>query len=272
MIHKKHERWALITGASSGIGKSFAEVLGGHGYGLVLIARREDRLQEVAKALEHKHGVQSLIITADLADDQSPDRILAKTEQEGIKVDALVNNAGYGLPGHYHHYEWGTHLESLQVMVTSVCHLTHNYLPGMIERDFGRIVNVASLSAHLPGIEGHSLYAAQKAFLVKFSESLWEENRSNNVNTSALCPGLTFTEFHEVNGTHSWIRALPKYLWMDSERVAEQGWDAVCAGKPIHITGAPNKFMAGAVRVLPRPVSKAVINTMFKVPEQQAAE
>jgi short-subunit dehydrogenase len=262
MIHTKHERWAMITGASSGIGKSFAEVLGGHGFGLILVARRQERLEQVAKALESKHGVHSVIITEDLSDDAAPERIFARTEAEGIKVDALVNNAGYGVPNHYHHSDWGTHLESIQVMVTSVCHLTHLYLPGMIERDYGRIVNVASLAAHLPGSAGHSLYAAQKSFLVKFSESLWAENKDNNVNTSALCPGFTYSEFHDVTGVRDEVSTLPKFMWMEAERVAEKGWDGVCDNKPIVITGAPNKVFAAMSRHLPNGVARGLMNNI----------
>ena len=169
-------RTALVTGASAGIGRAFAEVLAARGYRLVLVARRADRLEAAAAELRQRHGIETSVITADLAEPEAPARLAAELERRGLAVDVLVNNAGYGVPGRYEQSPWARHDANLRVMVTAVCELTYRLLPGMIERKWGRIINIASLAGHLPAPAGHTLYAATKAFLVRFSESLHAEH------------------------------------------------------------------------------------------------
>ena len=192
-------RLALITGASSGIGAAFARLYAEHGYDLALTARRADRLEAVADDMSLRYGVETLVIPADLADPAAPEALLGQIAAHGRAVDALVNNAGYGMPGAYLSAPWPEHGAFLQVMLTAVCELTHKVLPGMIERKFGRIVNVSSLSGLMPGSPGATLYTATKAFLVRFSQSLHLETQGTGVHVSALCPGLTYTEFHDAN-------------------------------------------------------------------------
>jgi len=139
-----------------------------------------------------------------------------------------------------------------QVMLVAVCELTHKVLPGMIDRRFGRIVNVASLAGLVPGSAGHTLYAATKSFLVKFSQSLHLENLATGVHVSALCPGFTFSEFHDVNATRSQVsQATPEWLWLGADEVAATGYEAAEANRPVCVTGAPNKAIAAIAKLLP---------------------
>ncbi len=167
-----NQRLALITGASAGIGAALARVYAAHGYDLALSARREDRLRALADEIRLSHGVEVLIVPADLADPAAPKAILDHIEAHGRVVDALVNNAGYGLVGAYADTRWEDQRAFLQVLVTAICELAHRVAPGMIERRFGRILNVASVAGLIAGSPGGGLYSAAKAFVVSFSESL----------------------------------------------------------------------------------------------------
>lgn len=245
-------RLALITGASAGIGAAFARILASHGYDVALTARRADRLEALAAEIRLRFGVEAYAIPADLADPAGVDAVLAGVEAQGRVVDMLVNNAGYGLPGTYATTAWADQGKFLQVMLTSVCELTHKVLPGMVERRFGRIVNVASLAGLVPGAAGHTLYAATKGFLVKFSQSLHLENLSTGVHVSALCPGFTYSEFHDVNDTREQIsRSAPEWMWLGADEVAAAGYEAAEANRPICVPGAPNKAIAAAVKLIP---------------------
>ena len=181
-------RRALITGASAGIGEAFAEVFAAEGFDVVLVARREPRLQALAERLRVRYGVRADVLAADLGEPQAPGHIVAELAARGLHVDALVNNAGYGVPGAYVRSPWDTHHAMLRVMVTSVAELTYRLLPAMLERGYGRIINVASLAGLVPAPGGHTLYAATKAFLIKFSEALGHEVRAEGVHVTALCP------------------------------------------------------------------------------------
>jgi short-subunit dehydrogenase len=169
-----------------------------------------------------------------------------------------VNNAGYGGPGRYGLPPWQKHQEFLQVMVTSVCELTYRLLPGMLERQWGRIINVASLAAVLPAPAGHTLYAASKAFLVKFSEALAAEGQGRGVHATAVCPGFTYSEFHDITGTRAEVSRMPKFMWLDAPAVARQGYAAVMRGRPVYVTGGVNRGIAWLARVLPQAVVRRV--------------
>lgn len=251
-------RTALVTGASAGIGAAFARVFALHGFDLVLTARREDRLRALAAELGDRHGTVGHVVPADLADPAAPAGLVAALERLGVSVDALVNNAGYGLPGRYAATSWADQARFLQVMVTAVCELTHRLLPGMIARGYGRIVNVASLAGLVPAAAGHTLYAASKAFLIKFSQALAFETLAQGVHVTAVCPGFTYTEFHDVNQTRELVRQLPRWMWMDADTVARQGYDAVMAGRPIVVPGLVNRTIARLARLLPEPLVVAL--------------
>jgi short-subunit dehydrogenase len=245
-------RVALITGGSSGIGEAFADVFAAEGFGLVITARREDRLRAVQTRLQRQHGVRVEVIVADLAQRDAPARLCTEIAARGLAIDALVNNAGYSVPGSYLASAWDTHAAFLQVMVTAVAELTHRLLPGMIERRYGRIINVASLAGLIPSPAGHTLYGASKAFLIKFSEALAHEVRRDEVYVTAVCPGFTRSEFHDVSGMRASMGSLPNFMWMDAATVARQGYAAVMAGEPIVINGRVNSAIATLVRLLPQ--------------------
>ncbi len=253
-------RLALVTGASAGIGAAFARVFARHGYDLMLTARRADRLEALAEEIRLGQGVETLAVTADLAEPDAPGRILDRLAAHGRSVDALVNNAGYGLPGTYADTRWDEQAAFLQVMVTAPCELAHRVVPGMQARGFGRIVNIASLAGLIPGAAGHTLYAASKAFLVKFSQSLHLEVAPHGVHVTALCPGFTYSEFHDVNGTRERVSAAtPAWLWMDADAVARAGYKAVEANRPVCVPGAPNKAIATLAKALPDDLALALM-------------
>src|SRR4051812_34613285 len=183
-------RLALVTGASAGIGAAFARILASHGYDVALTARRADRLDRLAEEISLRYGVEALTVTADLAEPEAPDQILDFLTAHGRTVDALVNNAGYGLSGAYADTRWEDQRAFIQVMMTAPAELAHRVLPGMVHRGFGRIVNVASLAGLVPGSAGHTLYGGGKALLVRVSPSPHIETQGSRVHLSAPCPRL----------------------------------------------------------------------------------
>ncbi|HLN57107.1 MAG TPA: SDR family oxidoreductase, partial [Thermoanaerobaculia bacterium] len=190
---------ALVTGASSGIGKELARLIAADGYDLVLVARRQERLEELARELSVAHGVSARVIAADLADPDSPKRIVEELEAERIAVDVLVNNAGFGIYGRLWNSDITRQLEIIQVNVVALTDLTGRLLPGMVSRKRGRIVNVASTAAFQPG-PYQAVYYATKAYVLSFSEAIAEELKGTGVTVTALCPGPTTTEFQEAAG------------------------------------------------------------------------
>lgn len=248
-------RTALVTGASAGIGRAFAEVLAERGYHLVITARRAERLEALAGELRAAHGVTVHVLPLDLADPTASATACQWLAERGLRVDVLVNNAGYGVAGRYSHTEWSAQRDFLQVLVTAVAELTHRLLPGMLERRWGRIINVASLAALVPAAPGHTLYAASKAFLVKFSESLAGEVRGDGVHVTAVCPGFTHSEFHDVLGTRAQVDTMPRFMWLDARHVAEDGYAAASAGRVVHVVGRVNRAIAFGVRHLPQAIT-----------------
>jgi short-subunit dehydrogenase len=245
-------RRALVTGASSGIGVAFARELAGRGYDLVLTARREDRLQALAGELLVRHGIGAVVQPADLTEPDAAERLMAALAARSLTVDVLINNAGYGVPGSYVQTTWAEQHRFLQLLVVAVAELAHRVMPGMVERGWGRIVNVASLAGLLPGVAGHTLYAASKAFVITFSESLALEGAPHGVHVTASCPGFTLTEFHDVTGTRDKMDRLPKFMMGDAGAVARGSYDAVMAGIPVFVPGRMNRSIATAARLLPK--------------------
>ena len=245
--------WALVTGASAGIGAEFCRQLAQKGYSLVLVARRADKLQAVADELQSSYATQSIIITADLSQKEACQAIVKRLDEEGVEIEYLVNNAGYGLPGSFHVPGWQEHADFIQVMMTAVCELTWRLLPGMQERNRGFIVNVASVAGLVAPSAGHTLYGASKSYLIKFSEALALENEEKGVKVCALCPGFTYSEFHDVNGTREMISKMPAYLWLDAKDVVADTIRAMSADKvkPVVIPGTQYKMIVFANRHLP---------------------
>ena len=249
---------ALITGASSGIGKAFAALLAEKGYALVLTARRGDRLDELAATLRQRHGVDTHTIVADLATPDAAAAIAAELQRRHLTIDLLVNNAGYGVPGSYVNVTWPDHSRFMQVMVTAVLDLTYRLLPSMIERGWGRVINIASVAGMVPSPAGHTLYGASKAFLIRFSEALASENMAKGVNVTAVCPGFTYSEFHDVLGTRDRMNKMPKVLWLNADDVAKEGYDAVMRGDSVVVNGRIYRLLVWLNGALPRGVARWV--------------
>ncbi|MBS0557421.1 MAG: SDR family oxidoreductase [Proteobacteria bacterium] len=244
-------RFALVTGASAGIGTAFAREFAARGCNLVLTARREDRLRALADELRAAHGVRVECITADLAQASAVEDLCAEIARRGIAIDILVNNAGYGVPGSFLAPSWPTHADFIRVLMTVPCELVYKLLPGMQQRGYGRILNIASLAGHVPGSAGHTLYGASKAFLIKFSQSLALENTATGVNVCAVCPGFTYSEFHDVSGTRGIVSKMPKWMWMDAADVARIGVDASERGEIVCVTGRVNRAIKSLFKLLP---------------------
>ena len=246
------KKTVLITGASSGIGKAFAEKFAKEGWDIVITARRQPQLEALAEELGKRYPSKITVITADLADPQAPQALYDEVSKLGIQIDGLVNNAGYGVPGYFTSTDWQQQQDFIQVLITSVAQLCHLFLPGMTERRYGRIINVSSLNGLIPCSPGQSLYAGAKSFVVSLSHTLQAEAGEHGINVSALCPGLTYTEFHDVTGTREMANKVHKSQWLDAATVASLGYDAVMKGDLLCVTGRTNKIAATISKALPR--------------------
>ncbi|MEM9054828.1 MAG: SDR family oxidoreductase [Pseudomonadota bacterium] len=257
----------LITGASAGIGAEFARQYAALGWDIALTARRADRLDKLALELEEKYKVATIVIAQDLARASSVDTILKEIKAAGRHVDGVVNNAGYGLPGTFFNTKWKDQATFIRVLYTAPIELTHKVLPGMAERGFGRIINVASLAGYTPGSNGHTLYASVKSGMIKFSESVNAEAKAaghEDVHCTALCPGFTWSEFHDVNGTRDQTNEMPGWLWMEAEPVVEAGINACERGQPVIVPGAVNKGLATLTRILPEPLGRMMVGAQSR--------
>jgi uncharacterized protein len=247
----KERPLSLITGASAGIGAAFARALAACGHDLVLTARRTDRLEALAEDMQREHGTRCTVLTADLSDPHAVEQLCQTLDQQDLNVDWLINNAGYGVPGRFDANDWQVHADFIRVLMTAPTELAWRLLHGMRKRGYGRIVNVASLAGHVPGSAGHTLYAASKAYLIKFSQSLSLENLDTGVNVSALCPGFTRSEFHDVTGTRPLVSKMPDFMWQNAEDVVEEGIRAVERGEAVHVTGRFNRTVKGLFKLMP---------------------
>ena len=242
---------SLITGASSGIGEEFARQLAALGHNLVMTARRVDRLENLATELRQRHAAQVTVLPHDLADPTAVQWLCDALDQRRLQVDWLINNAGYGVPGTFEASDWATHADFLRVLLTAPTELAWRLLPGMQQRGRGRIINVASLAGHVPAPAGHTLYAASKAYLIRFSQALALENQSRGIHVCALCPGFTWSEFHDVTGTRGKMDKLPGYMWLTAEEVVRQGIAAVERGDAVYIPGRVNRLIKAMVQLMP---------------------
>jgi len=252
-------KWALVTGASAGIGMALARQLAASGAHLILAARRKDRLDELAARLHAEHGTSVEVCAADLAKPGAPDSLFAFTKGKGIAVEVLVNNAGFGAYGAFEEIPLRRQLEMVQVNVAAVVELTHLYLPAMLERRRGYILILAS-TAGFQAVPYIAAYAATKSFDLFFAEALAEEVRGRGVHVTALCPGATSTEFQQV-------AAQPDYSFRSPESpdaVAKVGLDALAKGKPVVISGARNNLMMQSQRLAPRRLVTSMAARIFR--------
>jgi uncharacterized protein len=248
------KRLALVTGASAGIGAAFARLYAREGFDLALTARRQDRLEALAAELARAYGVEAVTIPADLGEPGAVDAILGGIAARGRAADILVNNAGYGLPQTWLESSWADQARMIQVMLNAPLELAHKVLPGMTARKWGRILNVASLAGFGPGRSGGTTYAAIKSALIKFSQALNVEMSGSGVHCTAVCPGLTYSEFHDDPRLKAQIEVAPDWAWQTAEEVAETGYAAAEHNRAIIVTGAVNKTVAALAKVLPDPL------------------
>jgi short-subunit dehydrogenase len=243
-------RTALVTGASAGIGEAFARLLAARGANLLLVARREDRLRHLGNELEQAFGIRAEVCAADLAAPGAVDSIVAAAQRMRLDIDILVNNAGFAASKGFLGSDWRELHAEMQVMMSVVTELMHRLAPAMKERGYGRIVNLASLAAFAPTAPS-MLYTGIKSFVLNVSEAVDMELKPHGVYVTALCPGFTWSEFHDVQGTRDLTDRLPGFLWQDAETVAEAGLDAVLHGQPVCVPGAVNKTLAYTSRLFP---------------------
>jgi short-subunit dehydrogenase len=239
------KQWVLLTGASQGIGYEFAKLFAADGYNLVIVARDQTRLVQVADELGARHGVAVKVLAKDLAVPGAGREIFDELERGQIPISILVNNAGFGFQGAFAKVELQGELDLIQVNMTALVELTRLFVTPMLARGEGRILNVASIAAFQPG-PFLALYYASKAFVYSFSVALAEELRGTGVTVTTLCPGLTHSQFHARAGM-----TRPHGLFMAADEVARDGYRAMMKGKPILISGWMNKFGANIAKVLP---------------------
>ena len=241
---------ALITGASSGIGKDMAYVMAEKGINLVLLARRENILNEIKHDLEKKFQIKVLIITSDLSQITEYQRIHDECLNNDFSPDFLVNNAGYGTLNSFHKTSYEDHIKFINVLSTSVIALTQLFLQNMLDKGFGRIINIASLAGFAPASNSGGMYTAVKSMIIKHSEGIHKEYRDKNIFCCAVCPGFTHTEFHDQMGDFK--SSIPSFMWMDSKTVAEQAFNETMKGKDLFINGGVNKFLAFLMWLTPK--------------------
>jgi uncharacterized protein len=243
-------RTALVTGASAGIGTEFARMLAAQGLDLILVARRKERLDRLAEELTATHQVRCEVYSADLSDPAASRAIMAFATERQLQVDVLINNAGLSGMDTFADTSWESLASEIQVMITAVTELAHLVVPGMKQRGWGRIINVSSLAAFAPPGES-LLYTGIKSYVLNMSQALDMELKPHGVHVTALCPGFTHSEFHDVMGSKDAASQLPSLLWQQPEAVVREGWESVNAGKPVCVPGLVNKVISHAMRPVP---------------------
>jgi uncharacterized protein len=250
---------ALITGASSGIGLELARLFAADGSNLVLVARSESKLQQLAAELRQQHGVVASVIAKDLADPAAPQVIFDDLTAQGVTVDVVVNNACFGAVGVVAGLPVQRQLDMIQVNITALTHLTRLFLPGMIERGQGGILNVGSTAGFQPG-PNMAIYYASKAYVLSFTEALAEELLATRIKVTCLAPGATATGF--AAAAHMEDMLLFRLGTMDSKTVAQRGYRGFRRGKVIVIPGLKNKLGAFAVRLGPRSFVRKLVKRL----------
>ena len=252
---------ALITGASSGLGEQFAYALAREHYDLVLTARREDRLNAVAAQARGAGAGSVRVIAIDLGERNAPFEIHQQLGDDGVRIDYLVNNAGFGTSGRFDRMKLEREIEEIDLNIKSLVTMTRLFVPAMVEAGRGTIINVASTAAFQP-TPFMATYGASKAFVLSFSEALASELQGTGVSVTALCPGPVKTEFQEVSGIErSWF---PSFIWTEAEAVVHHGMAAAAGGHPVYIAGAINTAMVIATRFAPRGMLRHIGRTLFR--------
>lgn len=243
---------ALVTGASHGIGYEMSRLFARNGYNLVLVARNEQRLGQIADEFKEAFGIKVKVIARDLSLGTAPDEIFAELERKAIPVDILVNNAGFQEYGLFSETDLHKELQMIQVHIAALTHLTKLFLPAMLKRGHGRILNVGSTGSFTPGGPFNAVYCATKAYVLSFSEAIDEELKGTGVTVTALCPGATSTEFARRADIED-IRLFKFQCGvMDAKKVAEIGYRAMMKGKRSVVAGIANKLTVLSLKWMPR--------------------
>lgn len=255
------KKTALVTGASSGIGKEFARILAREGYDLILAARTEAALADLAQELERAHGTRVAVVPIDLARPDAAETLFKRTGELGLTVDVLVNNAGFSVGGAFLEAETRSHQDMLELNVVALTALTRLYLPGIVARGSGGVINLASVGSFFPTPYSAG-YCATKAYVLSFSEAIAEELAGTGVTVTALCPGATKTGFASRAG----IESSPMFRGrtLDSRGVAEAGYRGFTRGKRVVITGLGYKFMVFSGRFSPRGLVVKIAKSMMR--------
>ena len=257
------DRTALVTGASSGIGREIAELYASKGCNLVITARREEFLQKLKVELEERYSVIVNTVIEDLSDINSAERIYNYCISNDLSVDILVNNAGYGLLNTFDKISLKEHVDFVNVLSTSVVTLTHSFLSGMLDREFGRIINISSISGLTsPANASGGMYSGVKSMVIKFSEGIHKEYSHKNVYCCAVCPGFTHTEFHE--NMKEFKNSIPSFMWMTSKEVAKESYEASMQGKELYVNGFFNRFLLFVMRILPKWLNDLYVKSLMR--------
>ena len=254
----------LITGASSGIGAEIARELASRGLGVTLVARREERLRELADEIAEAYGVETEVVTGDVSSERGRKRITGEVEARGLTVEVLVNNAGFGSGGRFTKLDAAKETSMVRTNCEAVAALTGHYLPEMASRGRGAVLNVASLIAFQP-VPFQATYGATKAFVLSFTDALHEEMRGTGVTVTAVCPGPVHTEFGEQGGFGGADERIPEALWLDADRVARDAVRALEDGDRITVPGAGNQIAALWGQHLPRSVLLPLVKRIWPV-------
>ena len=254
---------ALVTGASSGIGAAIATELASRGYSLILVARREERLQSLATELRSEHEIEAEIVAADLAEESERDRLQTDLGGRGRAVEVLVNNAGFGHQADFAISPRERMVEMVRVNVEAVVYLTSRFLGPMAERGRGSVINIGSTAAFQP-LPGSAVYAASKSFVLSFSEAIRTELRGTGVTVTAVCPGPVKTEFMEAAGAGGVEERTPGAVWMSAEEIARQAVDGAKHDKRVVVPGTLNRVTALAGQHSPRAVALPLIGRIWR--------
>ena len=246
---------ALVTGASVGLGREFARLFAADGHDVVLVARSEGKLRELASEIEKAHGIRAHVVAADLTDPAAPERIADATKKAGVEIEFLVNNAGFGSNGRFTDLDIKRELEMVQVNISALMYLTRLYTPAMIARGHGRVMNIASTAGFQPG-PGMATYYASKAFVLSFSEAIAEELRGTGVTVTAHCPGATATEFARTAGNDKSI--LFRTGVADAGLVARHAYRSMQGGRVVAVQGILNKLLVQSLRISPRALVRRI--------------
>ena len=246
--------YALITGASSGIGLEIANYLAGKGYNLILTARREDILDEASKNISEKHKVKVDFIASDLGNADAPNKIFNFCENNNYEVDILVNNAGYGIPTSFHETSMEEEEKFIRVLGISVIAMTKIFLSGMIKRGQGRIMVVSSVAAFSPPSSIQPLYGPIKTFMNRFSDSINSNYNHKGITSTAVCPGFTVTGFHTASGVQDEMDRVPSFMKLSAKRVASEGVEATLSGKPLCIPSKTYRTLVFILKYIPASV------------------